>query len=115
MGNDNFKFIDKDALYSHIDGDEEILQMIAEEFLSNASSMMGDIRAAVQNSDPDALSHAAHSFKGAVSNFFAEAIREKAFKLEQMGRSGTTEGSESVFSEMEEEVSVFLEELKTLC
>ena len=40
MGNDDFKLIDKDALYAHIDGDEEILQMIAEEFLANSSSMM---------------------------------------------------------------------------
>ncbi len=50
--------------------------------------MVSQIRAAVAAGDADALQRSAHSLKGSVSNFGADAAYHAAFALEVMGRSG---------------------------
>jgi two-component system sensor histidine kinase/response regulator len=68
-------------------GDEELLREVAQLFLEEYPSLVIQIRDAVAANDADALQRAAHSLKGSVSNFGADAAYQAAFDLELMGRN----------------------------
>lgn len=68
-------------------GDEELLREVAQLFLEEYPTLVADVRLAVSAGDADGLQRAAHSLKGSVSNFGADAAYEAAFALEMIGRS----------------------------
>lgn len=68
-------------------GDEELLREVAQLFLEEYPALVDEVRAAVAAGDADALQRAAHSLKGSVSNFGADAAYDAAFALEMTGRS----------------------------
>ena len=68
-------------------GDEELLREVARLFLDEYPALLLEIRDAVTVRDADALQRAAHSLKGSVSNFGADAAYHAAFVLEMMGRN----------------------------
>jgi two-component system, sensor histidine kinase and response regulator len=69
-------------------GDAELLREVAGLFLEEYPMLMDEIHAAMVSGDGESLQRAAHSMKGAVSNFGAEDVYEAAFALEKMGRAG---------------------------
>jgi len=69
-----------------VEGDLDLLKEMAELFLDEVDNMVKEIEQAIAAGDPGALQHAAHTLKGAVSNFAAHAAAEASFALEQMGR-----------------------------
>lgn len=113
--NNNLTFINKSALMSHVEGDEEILKIITLEFIKNYQDMLKDIKIAINNKDAKGLALAGHSFKGAVSNFFASKITEQAFQLEQMGKNEEIENANIILVEMEKNINGLIRELETLC
>jgi two-component system, sensor histidine kinase and response regulator len=68
-------------------GDEELLREVAQLFLEEYPVLVSELRTAVAAGDAEALQRAAHSLKGSVSNFGADAAHEAAFALEMTGRS----------------------------
>jgi len=68
-------------------GDEELLREVARLFLDEYPALMVEIREAVVARDANALERAAHTLKGSVSNFGADAAYNAAFVLEMMGRT----------------------------
>lgn len=78
--------LNREILLDRVGGDEDLLREIANIFLEEYPVLINDIEDAVKGSNPAALEHAAHSLKGSVSNFGAEAATSAAFALEQMGR-----------------------------
>lgn len=68
-------------------GDEELLREVAQLFLEEYPVLVSQIRAAVAAGDADGLQRAAHSLKGSVSNFGADAAYHAAFALELIGRN----------------------------
>lgn len=73
-------------------GDEELLREVASLFLDEYPGLLREIRHAAENGDASALERAAHTMKGSVSNFGADAVCEAAFTLEQMGRTRNLSG-----------------------
>ena len=68
-------------------GDEELLRDVARLFLEEYPVLLLEIRQAVAAQDAEALQRAAHSLKGSVSNFGADAAYNAASMLEMMGRT----------------------------
>jgi two-component system sensor histidine kinase/response regulator len=68
-------------------GDEELLREVAQLFLEEYPALLSQVRAAVAANDAGALQRAAHSLKGSVSNFGADAAYQAAFTLEMIGRN----------------------------
>ncbi len=70
-----------------VGGDLELLQEIAQLFLEHSPSLVDEMRTALENGDAKSLERAAHSLKGSVSNFGAEAAHKAALQLETIARS----------------------------
>ncbi len=83
-------------------GDEELLREVAQLFLEEYPALVAQIRAAVSAGDADALQRAAHSLKGSVSNFGADAAYHAAFALELMGRSKEMDQAKGGLAALEE-------------
>lgn len=83
-------------------GDEELLREVARLFLEEYPGLLLEIREAVAARDADALQRAAHSLKGSVSNFGADAAYNAAFVLEMMGRTRDLEHVERGLAELDE-------------
>ncbi len=97
-----------------VGNDVEFLQEIAGLFLEDCPKLLGEIRAAVQGGDARTLEHAAHTLKGSVANFGAEAAREAAFRLEAMGRAGDLTPAPAAVSSLEDEIERFTVALNAL-
>ena len=104
--------LDLQAALGRVDGDRELLKEIAELFLEECPGSLEAVRAAVASRDPAALQRAAHSLKGAVSNFGERAAHKAALRLEQMGRSGELAGSAEALRELEEALERLCAELR---
>ncbi len=83
-------------------GDEELLREVARLFLDEYPALMVEIREAVTALDADGLQRAAHTLKGSVSNFGADAAYNAAFVLEMMGRTRDLAQVERGLAELDE-------------
>ena len=88
-------------------GDEgpEFLSSVIEQFLEDIPRHLSGIRQAIEQKDADRLMKATHAFKGSCRNIGATPLAEICFKLEQLGREGTTEGTAHLFDQLNTELS----------
>jgi two-component system sensor histidine kinase/response regulator len=70
-------------------------------FLEGAAPLLEMIRAAVTAGDAAALRRSAHELKGAAGALGARELWGVCAQLEQLGRAGTTDGSESLLEALE--------------
>ncbi len=104
--------LDLHAALARVDGDRELLKEIAGLFLEECPGSLEAVRAAVAAGDPAALQRAAHSLKGAVSNFGERTAHKAALRLEDMGRAGDLAGSADALRELEEALARLISELR---
>ncbi|MCP4914775.1 MAG: Hpt domain-containing protein [Oligoflexia bacterium] len=83
--------------------DLDIFEELIQDFKEEAPSMFESIEKAHASGDANEVMIVAHTFKGVVSNFYSEKIKDCAFKMETMGRDGDIS-----------EIPKYLEELKSL-
>jgi HPt (histidine-containing phosphotransfer) domain-containing protein len=102
------------AALDRVGGDSELLEEIAKLFLDTAPKLLDQIRQAVADRDAAALARSAHTLKGSVGNFSADAAFEAAFRLEKMGRSGELTGVEEAYAALEEVMQRVTQVLATL-
>jgi PAS domain S-box-containing protein len=95
---------DRSRALIHVGGDEDLLRELASVFLADFPRRMGDIREAVARGDAPKLKLAAHTLKGAVSNFAAAAAWHAAQRLEVMGQQGNLAGAEEALTALEQEM-----------
>ena len=79
------RLVDRAAVLDRVGGDEELLREITCIFLTEYPRLIDEIRSAVDSRDAKRLERAAHSLKGSVSNFGAQAATEAAYRLEIIG------------------------------
>jgi HPt (histidine-containing phosphotransfer) domain-containing protein len=79
---------DREAALARVGDDEELLAELVKIFLDDYPNSLSTIDEAVAKLDSSLLEKAAHTLKGAVSNFGAEAVVKEAFDLERQARSG---------------------------
>jgi two-component system, sensor histidine kinase and response regulator len=96
--------IDATAVLSRIGGDRRLLTEIVDLFLSTCPDLMERIRKAVAAKDGRALERAAHTLKGAVSNFLDPGATEAARRLEVMGREGDLSAAKKALADLDREI-----------
>jgi signal transduction histidine kinase/CheY-like chemotaxis protein/HPt (histidine-containing phosphotransfer) domain-containing protein len=96
---------DSEAALAMIDGDLELFGELVTLFMSESAELLDQIRDAFTRRDAKALERAAHSLKGSVGAFHAEAARLAAQRLEDLGKAGDFEQAGSVCEELETEVA----------
>lgn len=95
--------IDRAAVLDRVGGDTDLLRDITAIFLSEYPALVHEIREAVMASDAKRLERAAHSLKGSVSNFGAQAATQAAYQLEVIGRRGELQEAGMALKELLEE------------
>jgi HPt (histidine-containing phosphotransfer) domain-containing protein len=106
--------IDEEALLERVAGDPEFLATMVGIFAADAPTRLDAIRAGLAESDAKGVERAAHSLKGALATMAADAAAASAFRLEQLGRSGSLDGAREILAALErqvEEVTVALQAL----
>jgi PAS domain S-box-containing protein len=93
--------LDAGGALERVAGDQQLLRELVGLFLEEYPGLLSRIRAAVQQRDAEGLEQAAHTLKGAVGTFCAEAAHEAAFQLERMGRAGDLSGVAEAWQQLE--------------
>lgn len=96
--------LDMDKLDKRFEGDKELRHQLMQVFLEEYPILMGDVRRAVSESDPDALARAAHTVKGSLGYFEAAGASKAAIDLEQQGRSGNLTTAQENLARLEREM-----------
>ncbi|MBI4985455.1 MAG: Hpt domain-containing protein [Rhodocyclales bacterium] len=78
---------DRSLVLENLGNDEELFRQIAALFIEDWPNSRQRLAAAVAAVDAEAVRAAAHSIKGAVSNFGADAAVQAAKNLEAAGRA----------------------------
>jgi|GEM_PF-1060963 FOG: HPt domain len=100
--------LDRAIALERVDGDLELLREVVKLFLDETPALMRSLRTAIERGDCKAVERVAHSLKGSAANFGAAGVVNAARRLEELGRSGTTEGA----SELLQLLEAALEELR---
>jgi HPt (histidine-containing phosphotransfer) domain-containing protein len=106
--------LNREALVERLGGDLELFQEITGLFRKDCPRLLSEIRSAVSEDNAPALERAAHTLKGSVANFGAEAAYAAAFRLEQMGRARQMEGAAGACQTLEAEIARFEHALEAL-
>ena len=97
-----------------MESDVELIQSLVAVFEADRTTLLGDIGAALDAEDTDALERAAHTIKGALGVFAAEPARARAARLELMGHDRVIEQAREEYAELRDDVTVLAEDLQTL-
>src|SRR3954452_3890804 len=94
---------DRSAVLDRVGGDEDLLREITSIFLDDYPNLIAEIEAAVLKKDGKLLERAAHSLKGSVSNFGAQAATQASWRLETMARKGDLAEVEPALQDLKEQ------------
>ena len=83
--------LDRASLMARFEGDAELFEEVSAVFIHECPRMLAELKAARDHEDLVALRAAAHTLKGAVSNFTEGAARDAALATEQQARQGQPE------------------------
>jgi len=95
-----------------LDGDQSMIGLMITAFLESAPDQIADIGKAIDAGDADKLKRTAHRFKGAVGNFGAPHLTDKAQDLETLGASGSLENAHLQFKTLAENAKTMCEALQ---
>mgnify|MGYP001097660140 CR=1 FL=1 len=114
MDGKEVEVIDRAALLERLGGDVELFEEIAGLFREDCPKLLSEIRSAVHGADAPALERAAHTLKGCVANFGAQAAFDAALRLERLGRARELDGAASACETLETEIVRFQQALDAL-
>ena len=85
---------------ARVRGDAEFLKELIGLFREESAELMCDLRQAIDRQDATQVHMAAHSLKGAASNFTARIVTDAAFALEMIGKRGNLNDAESAWNDL---------------
>jgi two-component system, sensor histidine kinase and response regulator len=103
--------LDLARLLERVGGDRKALAELVRIFRADSPKQVARIRTAIQEGDAAALRAAAHTLKGAVSNFAAPPAAEAAQRLQKMGEAGRLDGAGAALGQLEREIEGLLASL----
>ena len=86
-----------------LDGDEELADEIASEFLKETAQMPAVLAEALAEGDMEKLRRHAHTIKGLAGNVGGEAVRSTAFDVEKATRQGDREKARLFIEKLKDE------------
>jgi CheY-like chemotaxis protein len=106
--------INREQALAGVGGDTELLLEIAKIFMDQADTMLAAVEETVRKQDAPALERAAHSLKGSVGVFGAQAAKDSAFRLEQMGRNRDLGAAQQACESLSRELQLVKQDLLRL-
>ncbi|MGE5195194.1 MAG: response regulator [Deltaproteobacteria bacterium] len=102
------------AALKAVDGDPELLLDVTRTFLTESPRLLGEIEGAIARTDAPLLRRAAHTIKGGLRLFGADAAYALACRLEGLGRAGDVQAAGEPFEnlkhavvELQQDLSLF--------
>jgi PAS domain S-box-containing protein len=102
---------DRDRALHYFSGSEELLCEIAGVFIEHTPQLLAEIDASITARDAKKMERAAHTLRGSVSIFGADAATAAALQLEELGRAGSVENAKAISAALETEVNQLCMEL----
>ncbi len=90
----------RDALEA-VNNDRPTLQSVIDAYLEESPQLVAQIRQAIAQEDAATLERAAHTLKGSLRFFGAQAVSELALQLERAGRNGDLNAAPDLFAQLE--------------
>jgi len=97
------------------DDDVEFLGDVAAQFQKDSANLLEAIQAAVAAGDASGVRSAAHSLKGAGSNFGAAALQEVGQQIEDLGVAGDIETARPLIEKLPNLVTTLNNALSDYC
>jgi two-component system sensor histidine kinase/response regulator len=91
---------EEEDLLERLSGNEELAQRVVSIFLDDMPRQLAVLAEAVNGGDGNAASQIAHAIKGAAANVGGTQIRELAWKLEQLGKTGDFDQASALVREL---------------
>ena len=88
--------LNADGLIRSFENDQQLFEELVEIFLDDFPQMLNTLRDSLMSSDAKTFKRTAHSLKGMLRNFQAEAAAETAFELEQIGEQGKLDDADRI-------------------
>jgi HPt (histidine-containing phosphotransfer) domain-containing protein len=106
--------LDHTAMLDRVGGDMGLLREITAIFLSEYPTLLAEIRMGIIAGDARRVERAAHSLKGAVSNFAAHTVTQAAYQLEVLGRNARLEDAPAALATLESQLAALQPALSEL-
>ena len=87
-----------------MNADHALLTTVVETILDESPRQLTAMRHAIARGDAAGLSLAAHTLKGAIRLFGANAAYDHAWRLERMGEEGNLQNAEETLAALKEEL-----------
>jgi response regulator RpfG family c-di-GMP phosphodiesterase len=101
-------------LLKAFDQDRAFMREVVEVFFSDYPQQLATLRRSADAGDAPAFRRAAHSLKGMLLNFQAEAAAQRALRLERRGQGGELTGVRELIDDLAADLEAVEEELRAL-
>lgn len=98
--------IDMEEALEIMDGDEELLKEIFDDFINDYPEIIAKIKETIEVGDAENLNSFAHQLKGMLKNVAATRVADIAFELETMGKEQDLSKVADIFDRLEEACQV---------
>jgi two-component system, sensor histidine kinase and response regulator len=96
--------IDWTVAMSHVDDDMQLLAELAAMFVQDCPRLLRESRESIGQNDHSGLERAAHTLKGRLAFFGINDLRDKALRLEMMGRMQIAGEGVELLAEIETDI-----------
>ena len=93
--------IDVEDVLQRLEGDEDLLHMLLDEFAKQFADAIAEIQAAVGQADAELARRLVHTLKGAAGNLSAQKLQDAALALEEEFKAGHLEGQDEGLAAVE--------------
>jgi len=107
----DLKICDLPAALERLGGNQDLLREAVQFFHDDVPKLVERMKNAAAQENGAELSRAAHSLRGLVVNFSAEATESAAREVEQMGQSGNLSRATKAVRRVEKEIARLTKEL----
>jgi HPt (histidine-containing phosphotransfer) domain-containing protein len=102
------------GLIKAFENDHHLFEELVEIFVNDYPQMLNTLRKSLESTDAETLSRTAHSLKGMLRNFQADAVADKAFELEKIGKQGELDGADQIIESLTGQLDDVARKLKQL-
>lgn len=96
--------VDLDQALDRVGGDRELYRELLDMLFQDVPEQVGKMREAIASEDAKRVEQVAHSLKGAAANLGAGPVRDRALRLEMLGREANLAGAAGVLADLEAEL-----------
>jgi two-component system, sensor histidine kinase and response regulator len=106
--------LDKVTLMKSFENDHSLFKELVDIFVNDYPQMLNNLRKSLKATDAKTFSRTAHSLKGMLRNFQAEAVADTAFDLEKRGKQGALDGTDRIIDNLAGQLDEVAQKLQQL-